>query len=85
MTADLKHVGSDQLYDPSKTAVFVEASDFHGLKLGLFNQTNGERKVNCTFADGHAKLYRGFTNYWIGHPIFAHSPFVLPVEVNGDT
>ncbi len=85
MTADLKGVGSSQLYEPAKTVAIVEASDFHGLKLGLFNQTNGERKVNCTFADVHAKLYRGFTNYWIGHPIFAHSPFVLPVEVNGDT
>ena len=85
MTADLKGVGSDQLYNPSKTVAIVEASDFHGLKLGLFNQTEGERKVNCCFADGHAKLYRGFTHYWPGHPYYAHSPFVLPVEVNGDT
>lgn len=48
---------------PSQQVLFHEYSDYHGANLGLWNATDGQRRVNCMFVDGHVAAYTGFTTY----------------------
>ncbi len=48
---------------PSQQVLFHEYSDYHGANLGLWNTTEGQRRVNCMFVDGHVAAYTGFTTY----------------------
>jgi len=50
--------------DAAKTVLIYENSDYHGSKLSLWNDVAGTRLVNCAFADGHAGIYKGFSNYY---------------------
>ncbi|MBQ0105287.1 MAG: prepilin-type N-terminal cleavage/methylation domain-containing protein [Armatimonadetes bacterium] len=83
MTIDLKQAGYDQFQEPSKTIVYYEGSDFHGEKLGIFTESSATRKLNCTYADGHAKLWKGNTSPYGANP-YPNWFNNLPVLVNGD-
>ena len=79
MTIDLKGAGFDQFSEPSKTIVLY-CDNRHAEKIGVFADSQQARKVNCTFADGHAKLWKGNTGNW-QYPAGFNN---LPVVVNGD-
>jgi prepilin-type processing-associated H-X9-DG protein len=52
---------------PAEQIILHEYYDWHLGRLGFWNNTSGIRQTNCTFADGHAKAYRGFTGRGPNH------------------
>jgi prepilin-type N-terminal cleavage/methylation domain-containing protein/prepilin-type processing-associated H-X9-DG protein len=50
---------------PAEQIIVHERFDWHGDHLGLENGLTvpGIRSINCLFVDGHAKIYRNFSNH----------------------
>ncbi len=83
MTVAIKNASLDQFYNPSTTIVLYEGNDWHGSKIGIFSNSSEARKVNCVYADGHAKLWKGNTSPYGANP-YPNWFNNLPVLVNND-
>ncbi|MBQ7256940.1 MAG: prepilin-type N-terminal cleavage/methylation domain-containing protein [Abditibacteriota bacterium] len=82
MTIDLKGVALDMFQTPAQTIVFYEGGSNHGgSRVDIFNTADqSTRHINVTYADGHAKLWKGNT----GSNAYPASFNSLPVVVNND-